>query len=168
RELASLEITQLQARRQTLKIPTSGFSVSKFQGFRVSRSEPASGIGGTLKPGSASGNFSGSSRQILQQLADGQARLQQLNHLICTDSYLCAQRNNLGDRALQRFFLLQRERLGEITAHGCGQIQFNRHSSTPPLCTGLAWIPCPRVPEPEPGQDHRLVDMIRQSSRSAL
>jgi hypothetical protein len=48
-ELASLEITQSRARRQTLGISKPGFSVSKLQGFGVSRFEPASGIGGTLK-----------------------------------------------------------------------------------------------------------------------
>jgi hypothetical protein len=48
-ELASLEITQSRARRQTLGISKPGFSVS--------------------------GSFSGSSRQALQQFADGETRL---------------------------------------------------------------------------------------------
>src|ERR1700674_936417 len=87
-ELASLEITQSRARRQT-----PGISKPRF---------------------SASSNFSGSSRQVLQQLADGQTRLQQQNHLVRIDSYLRAQRNNFGDRALQRFFLRNGERLSQV------------------------------------------------------
>jgi hypothetical protein len=77
--MASLEITQSRGRRQTLRISKPGLSVS--------------------------GNFSGSSRQVLQQLADGETRLQQQNHLVSIDSYVRAPRNNFGDRARQRFFL---------------------------------------------------------------
>jgi len=87
-ELASLEITQSRARRQTLGISKPGLSVS--------------------------GNFSGSSCQVLQQLADGQTRLEQQNHLVGIDSYLRAQRNNLGDRALQCFFLRNGEWLSQV------------------------------------------------------
>src|SRR6266403_5161711 len=87
-ELASLEITQSRARRQTLGISKPGFSVS--------------------------GNFSRSRCQVLQQLADRQARLQQQNHLVGIDSYLRAQRNNFVDRALQRFFLRKGERLSQV------------------------------------------------------
>ena len=88
--MASLEITQSRARRQTLRI-----------------SKPCSSV---------SGNFSGSRRQVLQQLADGQTRLQQQNHLVCIDSYVRAQRNNFGHRALQRFFLRNGERLSQVMA----------------------------------------------------
>src|ERR1700694_2184501 len=35
-ELASLEITESRARRQTLRIPKSGFSVSRFQSLKAS------------------------------------------------------------------------------------------------------------------------------------
>jgi hypothetical protein len=87
-ELASLEITQSRARRQTLAEP------SNFETWFYS------------------GNFSGSSRQVLEQFANRQTRLQQQNHLVCIDSYLRAQRNNFGDCALQRFFLRNGERLG--------------------------------------------------------
>jgi hypothetical protein len=64
--MASLEITQSRGRRQTLRISKPGLSVS--------------------------GNFSGSSRQVLQEFADGQTRLQQQNHLVCIDAYVRAQR----------------------------------------------------------------------------
>jgi hypothetical protein len=64
--MASLEITQSRARRQTLGISKPGFSVS--------------------------GNYSGSGRQVLQQLADGQTRLQQQNHPVSIDSYVRAHR----------------------------------------------------------------------------
>src|SRR6266478_4574812 len=87
-ELASLEITQSRARRQTLGISKPGFSVS--------------------------GHFSRSSRQVLQQFADCQTRLQQQNHLVGINSYLRAQRNNFVDRALQRFFLRNGERLSQV------------------------------------------------------
>jgi len=90
---------------------------------------------------SASGNFSGPSRQILQQLADGQARFQQPNHLIRADSCFCAQRNNLGDGALQSVFLRSRKRVASIATHGCGEILFYRHSNPPRLCKTLDWIP---------------------------
>jgi hypothetical protein len=73
--MASLEITQSRGRRQTLGIST----------LRIS------------KPGlSVAGNFSGSSRQVLQQFADGETRLQQQNHLVSIDSYVRAQRNHFG------------------------------------------------------------------------
>ena len=62
-----------------------------------------------------SGNFSGSSRQVLQQLADGETRLQQ-NPLVSIDSYVRAQRNDFADRALQRFFLRNGERLSQVMA----------------------------------------------------
>jgi hypothetical protein len=45
---------------------------------------------------SVSGNFSGSSRQVLQQFAEGETRLQQQNHLVSIDAYVRAQRNNFG------------------------------------------------------------------------
>jgi hypothetical protein len=64
--------------------------------------------------GSTSGNISGPSRKVFQQFSNRQARSQQLNHLIRIDSYLRAQRDNLSDRALQRFFLLRSKRLGWI------------------------------------------------------
>lgn len=96
--MASLEITQSRGRRQTLRISKPGLSVS--------------------------GNFSGSSRQVLQQLADGETRLQQQNHLVSIDSYVRAPRNNFGDRARQRFFLRNGERLSQVMASSCDQIQF--------------------------------------------
>jgi hypothetical protein len=86
-ELASLEITQSRARQQTPGMSKPGFSVS--------------------------GSFSGSSRQALPRFADGRTRLQQQNHLVSIDSSLRAQRNHFGDRALQRFFLRNGERLGQ-------------------------------------------------------
>jgi len=64
--MASLEITQSRGWRQTPGISKPGFSVS--------------------------GDFSGSSRQVLQQFADGETRLQQQNHLVSIDSYVRAQR----------------------------------------------------------------------------
>src|SRR4030088_2775359 len=115
-ELASLETTQSRARRQILEFKNKfqRFKISKVQSFKGSNQHLALANLEieTLKPGSASGNFSGSSRQIFQQLADGQTRLQQQNHLVCIDSYLRAHRDNFGDRALQCFFLRNSERLG--------------------------------------------------------
>jgi hypothetical protein len=49
--------------------------------------------------------------QIIQQFTDAKAGLQQQNHLIGANSHLRAQRNHLGDRALQRLFLRQWNRL---------------------------------------------------------
>src|SRR5260370_21458704 len=71
--MAWLEITQSRGGRQTLGMSKPGLSVS--------------------------GNFSASSCQVLQQLADGETRLQQQNHLVSIDSCVRAQRNNFGDRA---------------------------------------------------------------------
>jgi hypothetical protein len=52
-------------------------------------------------------NLSGSSRQVRQRLADGETRLQLQNHLVSIDCCARAQRNNFGDRALQRFLSAQ-------------------------------------------------------------
>src|SRR5882762_7436299 len=101
RELASLEITQSRARRQTLRVSKPGFSVSRFQGCRVSRH---------LKPGSSQAT----SPDRAARYSSSSPTLQQQNHLVCADSYLRTEHNNFGDRALQRFFLRNGEGLSHI------------------------------------------------------
>jgi len=79
------------------------------------------------KSGSASSDFSGMRLQVLEQLANREAGLQQLNHLLGTDSNLCAQFNDLGDSALERVHFGRAERILWIIACECG------HSYTPHL-----------------------------------
>jgi len=108
--MASLEITQSSARRQTIK-----GNAFKFQCRKV-----ANPVWSTDFPGSAG--------QILQQFADGKAGLKHLNHLFRANAYLRAESDNLGDCALQRLLLGYGKRLRKISTCGRGQLRLCRHS----------------------------------------